>query len=165
MTHKQTPLPTLILVNQSQNRSCMGIACMKLSNMQSGCIFIALANFSGLCTSDTIYHVILASTLCKLWWFGIYAATAAAPLQFLTLGVTPGVTRVLLSPADDGFSSAINITGGFRFGNTNETAVYVSLLSCLYNYYNSVSLCMRTRSMNSTFFRVCMASIYKLDTV
>lgn len=76
----------------------------------------------------------------KLLWFGIYPATAAAPLQFLTLGVTPGVARVLLPPADDGFSSAVYINGGFRFGNTNETAVYVSLLSCLYNYYNKLCL-------------------------
>ena len=62
-------------------------------------------------------------------WFFIYAATAAAPLQFLTLGVTPGAIRTLLPSVDDGFSSAINITGGFRFGNTNETAVYVRLFS------------------------------------
>ena len=43
----------------------------------------------------------------------MHAATAAAPLQFLTLGVTPGAIRTLLPSVDDGFSSAINITGGF----------------------------------------------------
>ena len=39
---------------------------------------------------------------------------------------------MLLPFVNDGFSSAINITGGFRFGNMNETAVYVRLLSCFY---------------------------------
>ena len=82
-------------------------------------------------------------------WFFIYAATAAAPLQFLTLGVTPGVTRILLPFVDDGFSSAINITGGFRFGNTNETAVYVRLLSCFYN--DCRILCLYGDFMNPTF--------------
>jgi len=54
-------------------------------------------------------------------------AAATAPLQFLALGATPGVTRIFLPKIDDGFSSAITITKGFLFGFTTETVVYVSI--------------------------------------
>lgn len=54
-------------------------------------------------------------------------AAAIAPLQFLALGTTPGVTRFVLPQIDDGFSSAINITEGFLFGFNAKTVVYVSI--------------------------------------
>ena len=141
---------------------------MKLSNIHSGCMDVhCLANFSGLCISYNRHYMnpaswgVMNEVLLCVNFDGFYAVTAAAPLQFLTLGVTPGVTRVLLPPLDDGFSSAINITGGFRFGNTNETAVHVSLL-----LYSMVCLCMKT-FMNPTFnlrHGICI-HVYKLDMV
>lgn len=52
---------------------------------------------------------------------------ATAPLPFLTLGSTPGVSKFALSQFDDGFSLSINITEGFLFGFNTETVLYVSI--------------------------------------
>ena len=47
-------------------------------------------------------------------------------LSFLTLGVTTGVASVSLPNVLDGASSAISIPGGFPFGDSIQTVVYVS---------------------------------------
>ena len=49
-------------------------------------------------------------------------------LSYLTLGVTPGVTRQNLPQVDDGASVSIPIQGGFRFGTSSMTNVYVGIL-------------------------------------
>ena len=49
-------------------------------------------------------------------------------LSYLTLGITPGVTSQYLSRVDDGASSNIPIPGGFRFGTSSMTNVYVGFL-------------------------------------
>jgi len=48
-------------------------------------------------------------------------------LRFLTLGSTSGVMRTYLQPSDDGASTTITIPGGFKFGNTTQTSVYVRI--------------------------------------
>ena len=50
---------------------------------------------------------------------------AVSPLQFLSLGTTPGVRLIFLPPDDDGVSGAISPPGGFRIFNRNVTAFYV----------------------------------------
>ena len=49
-------------------------------------------------------------------------------LSYLTLGITPGVTRQFLPLVDDGASNSIPIPGGFRFGTSSMTNVYVGFL-------------------------------------
>ena len=49
-------------------------------------------------------------------------------LSYLTLGITPGVTRQYLPQVDDGASSNIPIPGGFRFGTSGMTNIYVGFL-------------------------------------
>ena len=48
-------------------------------------------------------------------------------LSYLTLGTTPGVTGRYLPQVDDGASSSIPIPGGFRFGTSSMTNVYVGI--------------------------------------
>ena len=48
-------------------------------------------------------------------------------LSYLTLGVTPGVTRQYLPQVDDGASESIPIPGGFRFATSSMTNVYVGI--------------------------------------
>jgi len=50
-------------------------------------------------------------------------------LPFLTLGTTAGVARQYLPVVDDGASGSIFIPGGFHFGRTSKTVVYVSALA------------------------------------
>ena len=52
-------------------------------------------------------------------------------LTFLELGNTTGVTRTYIESVLDGSSSVITIPGGFPFGNTNQTSVYVSLVGII----------------------------------
>ena len=56
--------------------------------------------------------------------------------SYLTLGITPGVTRQYLSRVDDGASSSIPILGGFRFGTSSMTNVYVSFFNRWYRIAN-----------------------------
>ena len=46
-------------------------------------------------------------------------------LPFLMLGATPGVSRTYFPSVADGSSQAIHIPGGFPFGQSNQTIVYV----------------------------------------
>ena len=48
-------------------------------------------------------------------------------LSYLTLGVTPGVTRQYVPQVDDDASASIPIPGGFRFGTSTMTSVYVGI--------------------------------------
>ena len=50
-----------------------------------------------------------------------------ADMSFLSLGATAGVSRVFLPSVDDGYSQAINIPGGFPYGSSNHTTVFVSM--------------------------------------
>ena len=49
-------------------------------------------------------------------------------LQFISLGVTTGATQINFPSSDDVASNAISITGGFPFGRTTQTSVYVSTI-------------------------------------
>ncbi len=54
----------------------------------------------------------------------------ANPLKFLELNRTSGVEQVFLNRTGDNLSQAIRIPGGFPFGDTNQTVVYVSEIHC-----------------------------------
>ena len=41
------------------------------------------------------------------------------------LGTTPGVSRTYFPSVADGLSQAVHIPGGFPFGQSNQTIVYV----------------------------------------
>lgn len=49
-------------------------------------------------------------------------------MEFLTLGATTGASRVILPSQVNRLSDTIFIPGGFKFGQTNHTRVYVRIL-------------------------------------
>ena len=85
-----------------------------------------------LCTFQC--YLYLCISLSAPTYFHLYADLKE--LRFLTLGSTSGVTRTYLQPSDDGASTTVTIPGGFEFGNTTQTSVYVrfcvkiSLFAC-----------------------------------
>ena len=52
---------------------------------------------------------------------------------YLTLGITPGVIRTYFPSVVDGSSEAIFIPGGFPFGQSNQTTVFVRVNICNLN--------------------------------
>ena len=44
---------------------------------------------------------------------------------YLTLGVTPNVSRIYFPSVIDGSSEAIHIPRGFPFGRSNQTTIFV----------------------------------------
>ena len=49
-------------------------------------------------------------------------------LQFLSVGITPGVSTMVVPRADDGLSQPISITGGLRFGELIHNVAYVRIV-------------------------------------
>lgn len=56
----------------------------------------------------------------------MYIFTAQNALPYLTLGITPSVSRTYFPSVVDGSSEAIYIPRGFPFGGSNQTTVYVN---------------------------------------
>ena len=72
------------------------------------------------------------TTITVLSWISLimmrsFSQPTGQYLSYLTLGVTPGATRQYVPQGDDSASGSIPIPGGFRFGTSSMTNVYVGI--------------------------------------
>ena len=72
--------------------------------------------------------------------------------QFLTLGSTSGVTKIVFPSLANRLSDAIYIPGGYKFGQNNHTYVYVREFSLKFSSSNSLVTCHHLQVSSNGFF-------------